>query len=166
MFGLGWMVLRGCRREWFLVFSCFKWETRYCTLNLVFLAKQSKNWWKLETSFERKERRKKILRNWRVRSFQLRHGLLRLTFLEILPFECLTKFMVHGAGWRMQAIRWGLEFWNFFAIEIRYVTLLKFYFGFMSSWMQLYWILLWFCCNGFVINQNKLVLWVCNPFSI
>jgi hypothetical protein len=33
--------------------------------------------------------------------------------------------MVHGAGWRMQAMRSGLEFWNFFAIEIRYVTLLS-----------------------------------------
>lgn len=82
-----------------------------------------------------------------VRSFQLRHGLLRLAFLEIFPFECLTKFMVHGAGWRMQAMRLGLEFWNFFAIEIRYVTLLKFYFGFMSS-CNCIGILLWFCCNG------------------
>jgi hypothetical protein len=33
--------------------------------------------------------------------------------------------MVNGAGWRMQAMLLGLEFWNFFAIGIRSGTLLK-----------------------------------------
>lgn len=50
---------------------------------------------------------------------------LEILILKFLGTKILLMFMHNGAGWRMQAMLLGLEFWSFFAIGIRYNFSLK-----------------------------------------